>query len=76
MWVALGYQEECSLPLRLGLVRNSYLGRTFIEPEVRRRGRNMKLKLNPVRSVLADKRVVLNAILEIIASVRQNFPDS
>jgi amidophosphoribosyltransferase len=59
MWVALGYQEECSLPLRLGLVRNSYLGRTFIEPEVRRRGSNIKLKLNPVRSVLTDKRVVL-----------------
>ena len=59
MWVALGYQAECGLPLSLGLVRNSYVGRTFIEPQVKRDESVMKLKLNPVRSVLAGKRVVL-----------------
>lgn len=59
MWVALGYQEESGLPLRLGLVRNSYMGRMFIEPSNRRSASNARLKLNPVRSILDGQRVVL-----------------
>jgi len=43
----------------MGLIRNHYVGRTFIEPEQRVRDFGVKLKLNPVRSVLAGKRVVL-----------------
>jgi amidophosphoribosyltransferase len=56
---ALGYASESGLPFRFGLIRNHYVGRTFIEPEQRVRDFGVKLKLNPVRSILAGKRVVL-----------------
>ena len=56
---ALGFASECGLPFRFGLIRNHYVGRTFIEPEQRVRDFGVKLKLNPVRSLLEDKRVVL-----------------
>jgi glutamine phosphoribosylpyrophosphate amidotransferase len=59
MWVGLGYQEESALPLRLGLVRNNYVGRAFIEPAANRSKSNTRLKLNPVPAVLAGQRVVL-----------------
>ena len=56
---ALGYAPESGIPLQFGLIRNHYVGRTFIEPEQRVRDFGVKLKLNPVRSLLAGKRVVL-----------------
>jgi amidophosphoribosyltransferase len=56
---ALGYSCESGLPFRFGLIRNHYVGRTFIEPEQHIRDFGVKLKLNPVHSVLAGKRVVL-----------------
>jgi amidophosphoribosyltransferase len=56
---ALGYAEEAGLPFRFGLIRNHYVGRTFIEPEQRVRDFGVRLKLNPVRNLLAGKRVVL-----------------
>jgi amidophosphoribosyltransferase len=56
---ALGYAEESKLPFRFGLIRNHYVGRTFIEPEQRVRDFGVKLKLNPVRNLLEGKRVVL-----------------
>jgi amidophosphoribosyltransferase len=56
---ALGYAAEAGIPFRFGLIRNHYVGRTFIEPEQRVRDFGVKLKLNPVRSLLAGKRVVL-----------------
>jgi amidophosphoribosyltransferase len=56
---ALGYAAESQLPFRFGLIRNHYVGRTFIEPEQRVRDFGVKLKLNPVRSLLTGKRVVL-----------------
>jgi amidophosphoribosyltransferase len=56
---ALGYAAEAELPFRFGLIRNHYVGRTFIEPEQRVRDFGVKLKLNPVRNLLAGKRVVL-----------------
>ena len=56
---ALGYSEEAGLPLELGLVRNHYVGRTFIEPTQQIREFGVKLKLNPISSVLKDKRVVV-----------------
>jgi amidophosphoribosyltransferase len=59
MWTALGYQEESELPLRLGIVRNTYIGRTFIEPHVDQRNGFRNLKMNPVPGILANKRVVL-----------------
>ncbi|PLX89945.1 MAG: amidophosphoribosyltransferase [Desulfuromonas sp.] len=56
---AMGYAEEAGLPLELGLIRNHYVGRTFIEPQQSIRHFGVKIKLNPVREVLAGKRVVV-----------------
>ncbi len=56
---ALGYASESGIPLQFGLVRNHYVGRTFIEPEQRVRDFGVKLKLNPVRHLLKGKRVIL-----------------
>lgn len=59
MFAAMGYADMSGLPFALGLVRNHYVGRTFIEPEQRIRHFGVKLKLNPVRGILAGKRVVV-----------------
>jgi len=56
---ALGYAEESGIRFRLGLIRNHYVGRTFIEPEQRVRDFGVRLKLNPVHNLLAGKRVIL-----------------
>jgi len=56
---AIGYSAESGIPLRFGLIRNHYVGRTFIEPQQSVRDFGVKLKLNPVRSLLEGKRVVL-----------------
>jgi len=56
---AMGYARASGIPLQFGLIRNHYVGRTFIEPEQRVRDFGVKLKLNPVRHVLEGKRVVL-----------------
>ncbi len=56
---AMGYAEEAGLPLELGLIRNHYVGRTFIEPQQSIRHFGVKLKLNPVREVIEGKRVVV-----------------
>jgi amidophosphoribosyltransferase len=56
---AMGYAAESGIPFRFGLIRNHYVGRTFIEPSQSVRDFGVKLKLNPVRSVLEGKRVVL-----------------
>jgi amidophosphoribosyltransferase len=56
---ALGYASESGLPFRHALIRNHYVGRTFIEPSQAIRDFGVKLKLNPVRHLLEGKRVVL-----------------
>jgi amidophosphoribosyltransferase len=56
---ALGYAEEAGIPFGLGLIRNHYVGRTFIEPRQSIRHFGVKIKLNPVRDVLKGKRVVV-----------------
>jgi amidophosphoribosyltransferase len=56
---ALGFSYQAGIPIQFGLIRNHYVGRTFIEPEQRVRDFGVKLKLNPVRNVLEGKRVVL-----------------
>ena len=56
---AMGYAEESGIPLRMGLIRNHYVGRTFIQPQSSIRHFGVKVKLNPVRSILDGKRVVL-----------------
>jgi amidophosphoribosyltransferase len=56
---AMGYADESGVPLRMGLIRNHYVGRTFIQPQQSIRHFGVKVKLNPVRSILEGKRVIL-----------------
>jgi len=56
---AVGYALESGIPFRMGLIRNHYIGRTFIEPSQAIRNFGVKLKLNPVHSLIKGKRVVL-----------------
>jgi amidophosphoribosyltransferase len=56
---AVGFSEQSGIPMRFGLIRNHYIGRTFIEPQQSIRHFGVKIKLNPVRSILDGKRVVL-----------------
>jgi amidophosphoribosyltransferase len=56
---AIGYAAESGIPFRMALIRNHYIGRTFIEPEQSIRDFGVKLKLNPVRRMLEGQRVVL-----------------
>jgi amidophosphoribosyltransferase len=56
---ALGYSEQSGIPFDFGIIRNHYVGRTFIEPKQTIRSFGVKVKLNPVRHLLAGKRVVL-----------------
>ena len=56
---AIGYSQESGIPLEFGLIRNHYVGRTFIEPKQSIRNFGVKVKLNPVREILKGKRVVL-----------------
>jgi amidophosphoribosyltransferase len=56
---AVGYASESGIPFRFALIRNHYVGRTFIEPSQSVRDFGVRLKLNPVRSLLQGKRVVL-----------------
>jgi amidophosphoribosyltransferase len=56
---AIGFAEESGVPMRVGLIRNHYVGRTFIEPQQAIRHFGVRVKLNPVRSILEGRRVVL-----------------
>jgi len=55
----LGYAEESGIPFELGLLRNHYVGRTFIEPSQTDRDFGARMKYNPVKEVVAGKRVVV-----------------
>ena len=56
---AIGYAEQSGIPFDFGLIRNHYVGRTFIEPKQSIRHFGVKIKLNPVRCLLEGKRVVV-----------------
>jgi amidophosphoribosyltransferase len=56
---AIGYSSESGLPFRFGLVRNHYVGRTFIEPKQSIRSFGVRIKLNPVRDLIEGKRIIL-----------------
>ncbi len=56
---AIGYSLESGIPLEFGLIRNHYVGRTFIEPKQSIRNFGVKIKLNPVREILQGRRIVL-----------------
>ena len=59
LFAAGGYAEASGIPLRMGLIRNHYVGRTFIQPQQSIRGFKVKVKLNTVRSIIEGQRVVL-----------------
>ena len=59
VFAALGYAQESGLPFDFGLVRNHYVGRTFIEPKQSIRHFGVKVKLNPVREIVEGKRIIL-----------------
>jgi amidophosphoribosyltransferase len=56
---ALGFSQESGIPFEWGLIRNHYVGRTFIQPRQGQRSAGVKIKLNPVRQVIEGRRVVL-----------------
>ena len=58
-YAALGYSQASGIPLEMGVIRNHYVGRTFIQPTQSMRDFNVKVKLNPVRSFLKGKRVII-----------------
>ena len=59
VFAAVGYAQESGIPFEFGLVRNHYVGRTFIEPKQTIRNFGVKVKLNPIREIIAGKRVIL-----------------
>jgi amidophosphoribosyltransferase len=58
-YAALGYAQASGIPLEMGVIRNHYVGRTFIQPTQSMRDFNVKVKLNPVRSFLKGKRLII-----------------
>ncbi len=56
---ALGYASQSKLPIELGMIRNHYVGRTFIEPEQKIRHFGVKIKLNPVKQLLSGKKIIV-----------------
>jgi amidophosphoribosyltransferase len=58
-YAAIGFAEASRIPLEMGIIRNHYVGRTFIQPSQAMRDFAVRVKLNPVKELLKDKRVVL-----------------
>ncbi|HPS21078.1 MAG TPA: amidophosphoribosyltransferase [Candidatus Omnitrophota bacterium] len=58
-YAALGFAKESGIPFEFGMVRNHYVGRTFIQPSQDMRNYGVKIKLNPIKEVLKGKRVVV-----------------
>jgi amidophosphoribosyltransferase len=58
-YAALGYSQGSGLPYEYGVIRNHYVGRTFIQPSPSIRNLGVRLKLNPVREILHDKKIVV-----------------
>jgi amidophosphoribosyltransferase len=56
---ALGYAKESGIPFELGIIRNHYVGRTFIEPTQAMRNMKVKMKLSPMKSLIAGKKLVV-----------------
>ena len=55
----IGFSQEAGLPYVEGLIKNRYIGRTFISPDQRMRARGVQLKFNPIRELLENKRVIV-----------------
>ncbi len=58
-YAAIGYAQASGIPLEMGMIRNHYVGRTFIQPSQSMRDFGVKVKLNPVRDLLRNKRVLI-----------------
>ena len=58
-YAAIGYSQKSGLPYELTMVRNHYVGRTFIQPSQDMRDFSVRVKLNPVRSMIKDKRIII-----------------
>jgi len=58
-YAAIGYSQESGIPLEMGVIRNHYVGRTFIQPTQSMRDFAVRVKLNPVRSLLEGKKVII-----------------
>jgi len=58
-YAAIGYSQASGIPLEMGMIRNHYVGRTFIQPTQSMRDFSVRVKLNPVRSLLKGKRVII-----------------
>ena len=58
-YAAVGYSQESGLPLELAMIRNHYVGRTFIQPSQDMRDFSVKMKLNPVRSMIKGKSIMI-----------------
>ncbi len=58
-YAAIGYSNASGIPLEMGMIRNHYVGRTFIQPSQSMRDFSVRVKLNPVRSLLKGKRVII-----------------
>src|SRR5699024_3702680 len=56
---AIGYAEQSGLPYEMGVIKNRYVGRTFIQPTQELREQSVKMKLSPVRGIVEGKRVVM-----------------
>ena len=56
---AMGYSEESGIPFQMGLIRNHYVGRTFIEPQSQIRDFGVKIKLNAVKNIIEGQRVII-----------------
>lgn len=56
---AIGFSSESGIPFAEGLIKNRYIGRTFIQPEQKKRDMSIRIKLNPVATIVKDKRVIL-----------------
>jgi amidophosphoribosyltransferase len=59
VYAALGFSEQSKIPVEMGMIRNHYIGRTFIQPSQHTRDFNVKIKLNPIKSVLKDKKIII-----------------
>ncbi len=77
---AIGYSEISKIPFDVGLVKNRYIGRTFILPDQKLREKSVQMKLNPIRNIIEGKRVVVvddsivrgTTLRQLVAMMRRN----
>ncbi|HBT04508.1 MAG TPA: amidophosphoribosyltransferase, partial [Thermodesulfobacterium commune] len=58
-YAAIGYSQASGIPLEFGMIRNHYIGRTFIQPSQRLRDLSVKMKLNPVKELIKNREIII-----------------